>query len=125
MDEINTTETQLTAVQRRDLLIALGELPYGGLVMHRMPRSQHDDAAFIEQTVDALRGLAVELRKISERNDQREQELQQLQRERDAVRSFLGIEQLTNDLTTVAADLSAFENEIDERLPRREGAFDE
>lgn len=89
--------------QRDAILRALRNMPYGGLVMHRLPLRSADRGEFVEQLVDALKAFAVELNKASVRDDARERELRVMQMQRDAVRSFLGIEQLSDDVATIQA----------------------
>ena len=93
--------------QRRAIIFALGELPYGGLVMHRFPREASDAGRFVEQLVDTLKGFAVELRKMSEQRERERDELCALQLQQQQTRRFLGLDQLQSSIEQLQLDVAS------------------
>lgn len=102
---MSTTENKTTITHDDRLAITrqLQGMPYGGLIMHRMPRVAADDGKFVEQLVDVLSALSIELAKIAQQHNKLAAALHELQSQRDAVRSFLGIEQISDDLGMIQA----------------------
>lgn len=108
-----STTTHLSNEDRAAILRELNAMPYGGLVMHRLPRRDADHGKFVEQLVDVLKAFSIELAKVAAQNDRRERELRELLSQRDAIRSFLGMGELDATLGQLAAHLGALQGAVE------------
>jgi hypothetical protein len=92
--------SQITNLSDEDLLrirVALGNMPYSAMVH---TRAVHD----VDGLLVWLRSFAEVLRRHAERDEAAESERIELVRQRDAVRAFLGIDQIAARLDEVAPD---------------------
>lgn len=77
---------ELTDEQNLRIRQAVGAMPYGGLASMRPVR----DLDELLDWLDSMRGVLAD---VAERSNRAEEELRALQRQRDAVRTFFGLDE--------------------------------
>lgn len=70
---------------------AVHGLPYGGLVMHLMPKYGDSDELQLDKTTRTLIALTAELTRVSAEHERVRTELDTLKRQREAIREFIGV----------------------------------
>lgn len=88
--EETSTPVEITAAQLHAARRAIASMPYGAMVtMSPVARSAE---TLVDDLIDYLTGLGNVLRMVGDRNRAIESDRDELLRQRDAVRSFLGIQ---------------------------------
>jgi hypothetical protein len=89
--------TQLSSAEQHALRQAFDHMPYAAAVSMRLSANLD-----VPELVEALNGLRETLRYYAAEHDATERELRDLRGQRDAVRAFLGLDQLLAPATEEA-----------------------